>query len=120
MNANELFDLIERLPAEAKCGTIRYSPNHLAWFRDGADKHRDMSGMLDAHAEALQRDAMCEWLDRTGVPVCVSIDKSNGAERWIAGEVVVAYGYTNTIGTYPTRTHALAAACRYVAGKEKE
>jgi len=108
MTAKELFDLIEGLPPEALCGTIHYSPDHLAWFRDGADKSQDMSGMLDAHAEALQRDALTDWLmwKTHKVLMLVALSDSVYLRNGMHFE-------TNA----PTRTHALAAAVRYVAGQ---
>jgi len=109
MTARELFDLIEGLPAEALCGTIRYSPNHLAWFRDGADKTQDMSGMFDAHAEALQRDAMTEWLHRKAQYLVPEYWHHGTHESWSITK-------DRRGESYPTRTHALAAACRYVSG----
>jgi len=114
MTASELFYLIKELPAEAVCGTIRLGSHR--WF------DLDGNAIDDAHAEALQRDAMTEWLE--------TIDDTHPyltirAGREVAGDklAVVWCVYLledhedQFVGSYPTRTHALAAACRYVAGQ---
>jgi len=109
MNANELFDLIEGLPAEALCGTIEYDPLLNGWYLSIGHNFADFK-ITVAHAEALQRDAMTEWLYAIGYQ-CWPEHWDHGTHKsW-------SINIDRRGGSYPTRTHALAAACRFVAGQ---
>lgn len=114
MTASELYEALQGVPAEALCVTIRYYPNPSAdgwWVPDNV-----ATPMPIAHAAALQRDAMTEWLylnDRNGM---------FGRVVWFAEKWSVRIDSDRNppggFSFHPTRLHALAAACKYV--KEQE
>jgi len=116
MTAADLYELVKDLPAEALCGTIRYYGRY--GCGEWVPEHSYEAVNLD-HAEALHRDAMTEWLAKWDgteagwAPAVVWLASEN---IWWAYEDHDSCG-CETIGTYPTRTHALAAAVRYVAGQ---
>lgn len=110
MTAKELHEALQGVPEEALCQTIRYLPS-LGW------SGKDGRAIWSPHAAALQRDAMTEWLslneiDSQTAVICTDIPDDgtwgvyfccgHGNAKWLALD-------------YPTRLHALAAACRYVA-----
>jgi len=103
MTARELFDIIEGLPAEALCGTIRLGSHR--WF------DLDGNAIDDDHAEALQRDALTEYIHRKAQYLVPEYWHHGTHESWSITK-------DRRGESYPTRTHALAAACRFV--KEQE
>lgn len=104
MTATELFEALRGVPAEALCGTIRYLPGASGeWVTELSYDQLDPD-----HAAALQRDSMCEW-----------ISLHSGDDVWpvlmhLGGET---YWSIDDDEHYPTRLHALCAACRYVAAQ---
>jgi len=111
MTARELFDLIEGLPAEAKCGTIFYQSD--LWFSSlDRNDNGGWESLSTAHAEALQRDAITDWLYQNGHSVMLPVLHSD--RTWgVHWHIAIAISGNR----FPTRTHALAAAVRYVAGQ---
>lgn len=101
MTATELLEALRGVPSEALCGTISFAEWPCKVWTDGKDRE-----ISPDHAAALQRDSMCEW-----------ISLHSGDDVWpvlmhLGGET---YWSIDDDEHYPTRLHALAAACRYVA-----
>lgn len=108
MTAAELHAALRGVPAEALCGTIRY--NAAGWCDESS------CSVPDDHAAALQRDAMTEWLYANDKSAWFRISRQG--DEW----AVMIDRTDTTPGGYafvPTRLHALAAACRYVAEQKK-
>ena len=104
MTATELLEALQGVPDEAKCRTIRY--NVAGWFDEFS------CCVSDDHAAALQRDAMVEYLHRA--------DHNALMPEFLHDDVDGLHWSIDTnvmSGCYPTGLHALAAACRYVAGQ---
>jgi len=109
MTATELFEALHGLPSEATCGTIHYRVNDDRWFARCDTARPQVVGIATDHAAALQRDALTDYLCRIGT---IHI------KTWPDGcAVSVPQTFSEAHGT--SRTLALIAAVRYVAGEGK-
>lgn len=117
MTAAEVFTAIQGVPAECLCRTIRYADNEV-WINPCYNH------VPSAHAAALHRDAMVEWLlskRQIGQMTDVAFhdDDRVKAKGWTAWETDGEGFWHKIQDELPTRLHALAAACKYVAGQNK-
>jgi hypothetical protein len=120
MTATELFEALKGVPEEALCKTLTFNSNSITQWWEDSRQHPTRNfnhDIEDDIAAALQRDAMTEWLDKWQN---ANVQWSPRV-LWLANErswwAVMEFDRSgcDTIGQYPTRLHALAAACRFVA-----